>query len=137
MEDKDVQKQPDKQPGGITGKGFQKGKSGNPGGRPRGAVSITTRLKATLTEGDADTIVSNLIRLALSVPEMREVTTGRGEFQTVTEQYDRTEVDLHKWAVDTIINRLDGKISFSSDLDGGAVSEIIVRYDKQAAHAAD
>ena len=53
-----------KLPGGITGKGFLPGKSGNPGGRKRGAVNLTAALKARLTQEDAVAIVARLIGLA-------------------------------------------------------------------------
>jgi hypothetical protein len=38
--------------GGVTGKGFMKGKSGNPGGQPKGLVDI----KAAAQEHSADAI---------------------------------------------------------------------------------
>jgi hypothetical protein len=53
-----------KMPGGITGKGFLPGKSGNPGGRKRGAVNLTAQLKSRLTQEDAVAIVARLIGLA-------------------------------------------------------------------------
>lgn len=40
----------EKQPGGITGKGFVKGKSGNPDGRPVGSVSIVEGIRRKLLE---------------------------------------------------------------------------------------
>lgn len=53
-----------KLPGGITGRGFLPGKSGNPGGRKRGAVNLTAQLRARLTQEDAVAIVARLIGLA-------------------------------------------------------------------------
>jgi len=46
-----------KQLGGITGKGFLPGQSGNPGGRPRGSVKISSayeRSLARLVPGDPE-----------------------------------------------------------------------------------
>jgi hypothetical protein len=54
-----------KKPGGCTGKGFQPGQSGNPGGRPAGQ-SLTARLRAILDEGDrAETLLWSLITAAI------------------------------------------------------------------------
>jgi len=50
MENKNVNNTTQKQPGGITGKGFKPGQSGNPAGRPPGSVSITTEIKKKLDE---------------------------------------------------------------------------------------
>lgn len=93
-------------------KPFAKGQSGNPGGRPKGAVSITTMLRRKLLEGDAETIVKNLIALATRVPEQRnfEKTIGEG-IVTIYEAYDPIEAKLHQWAVDTILERIDGKVT--------------------------
>jgi hypothetical protein len=48
MENVDITTQ--KQRGGITGKGFEPGQSGNPKGRPPGSVSITAEIKKKLQE---------------------------------------------------------------------------------------
>lgn len=50
--------------GGCTGKGFLPGRSGNPGGRRKNAVSLTAMLKQTMTPADARAIVARLISLA-------------------------------------------------------------------------
>lgn len=107
---KDVQKQQAKQR--VVGKPFEKGKSGNPGGRPKGSVSITTLLRHKLLEADAQTIVDNLVALATRIPEQREFkkTNSDGE-EYYYEAYDPIEAKLHQWAVDTILERLDGKVT--------------------------
>lgn len=46
--EKSVDKTTKKQLGGITGKGFMPGQSGNPNGRPKGSISITARIKQEL-----------------------------------------------------------------------------------------
>lgn len=56
---------------------FQPGQSGNPGGRPKGAVSITSRIKRILRENEdkADELATALIDLAIAgnPAAMREV----------------------------------------------------------------
>jgi hypothetical protein len=49
----DVEEQRENNVGGITGKGFKPGQSGNPGGRPKGR-SITAVVRALLDEALAD-----------------------------------------------------------------------------------
>jgi len=67
-----VDKTTGKQLGGVTGKGFMPGVSGNPNGRPAGSISITTAIKRKLEEtpdGQKKTylvqIVDKLIEKAL------------------------------------------------------------------------
>lgn len=50
MSEENVEKTTEKQLGGITGKGFMPGVSGNPNGRPKGSISIITRLKQIFEE---------------------------------------------------------------------------------------
>jgi hypothetical protein len=45
-----VDKTTKKQEGGITGKGFKPGQSGNPAGRPKGSISLTSMIKKRLRE---------------------------------------------------------------------------------------
>jgi len=51
--------------GGITGKGFKPGCSGNPSGRRRGSVSLAAALARSLTRKDAEAICRKLISLGI------------------------------------------------------------------------
>jgi hypothetical protein len=53
-----------KRPGGVTGKGWRPGVSGNPAGKRRGHASLTAALKRGLSREDAEAIVVKLIALA-------------------------------------------------------------------------
>jgi hypothetical protein len=50
----EVQEQPKNNVGGITGKGFTPGQSGNPGGRPRGSKSLRNLLIEALRKKAKD-----------------------------------------------------------------------------------
>lgn len=66
----------DRPPGGCTGKGFVPGKSGNPGGRPKGR-SITAELNRLLDEGLPDWPGVDL-RAKLAETAVREALAGKG-----------------------------------------------------------
>lgn len=53
-----------KKPGGVTGKGFMPGKSGNPSGRRKGSVSLLAAMKRELTHESAGDIARKVIRMA-------------------------------------------------------------------------
>jgi hypothetical protein len=94
--EKDVDKQRrnngGKVPGGVTGKGFLPGKSGNPKGRPPGPKAVSGRLKSLLglpefdgeTYGDGKTAADKLAEVIL-----RKALQGDHKF--VKELLDRIE----------------------------------------------
>lgn len=112
---KDVGLQRKSNEGGITGKGFKKGQSGNPSGKRAGSVSIAATLRNVMSQEQADTVVRNLIALATSIPQRRQVygcnCKMHGKDGETYETYDGVEAKLHQWAVDTILERLDGKVT--------------------------
>ena len=62
-----------KRPGGVTGKGFMPGQSGNPSGKRKGSVSLAATLARSLTKQDAGAICRKMISLAKSgdVPALK------------------------------------------------------------------
>lgn len=91
METETVEKQRENNVGGVTGKGFLPGQSGNPNGRPKGQ-SITARLRALLEKGEingqpikdgkqvADVLAETILKGAL-----------KGDFRFAREILERTE----------------------------------------------
>jgi len=62
---------------------WKKGQSGNPGGRPKGSVNLTNRLRAALSRNDgqlADLVVKKLIHEA-----------AKGKFNHLHEIFDRID----------------------------------------------
>jgi len=75
--------------GGITGKGFKKGQSGNPKGRPKGVQSIPDLLrKIGSEEGSVD---------------------GLSKLEVVLRKVFGFAVDGRAWAVQFIADRTEGK----------------------------
>ena len=109
--------------GGITGKGFMPGQSGNAGGRPK-RKPLTDALNAALSETVAEEIRHKLNLkdgatyaevLALSI--VREAVTGKNKVQAFAE----------------IADRVEGKVTQSiSGTDGGAIEIKSVREMTEA-----
>jgi hypothetical protein len=71
-------------PGGITGKGWKPGQSGNPGGRPKGQ-SITARLRAVLEQEHNGKALMDLLAERIAKEALA------GKFHFVKEVLDRLD----------------------------------------------
>jgi hypothetical protein len=99
-----VQKQREYKEGGVTGKGFKKGRSGNPGGRPRGSLSLTVELRRILADKSHD----GRTRAELFMDAMLKVAAkGNGA------------------AINQIWNRIDGPVKSEQDLSL-AVTRVVI-----------
>jgi hypothetical protein len=86
----------DYMPGGVTGKGFKPGQSGNPKGRPKGRT-ISNELRKIIEEDDDGKIATALAKKALQCA---------------------LDGDFRYW--NAIIERVDGKIALRlAGHDGG------------------
>jgi hypothetical protein len=86
---------------------WQKGQSGNPGGRPKG-VSLEAAMRERLSKGETgEKLIDSLVSVAL-----REALRG----------------DFRFW--NSIIERLDGKVADRiAGADGGGLTVILERHD--------
>jgi hypothetical protein len=75
---------PDYMPGGVTGKGWKPGQSGNPGGRPKGR-SVTALLRELLDQEHNQKKLAELLAERL----LKEALTGK--LGHIKEVLDRTE----------------------------------------------
>ena len=76
-------------PGGITGKGFKPGQSGNPNGRPKGTRSIPDKLKKI---GDEEGTLD-----------------GKSKLDVIMYKVFQYALEGKPWAVQFIADRTEGK----------------------------
>ncbi len=98
-----------KQLGGVTGKGFMPGQSGNPGGRPKGSVKISAgyeRSLARLVPGEpagrtyAQFIADKNVELAAqgNIAAIKEVTDRTEGKAPQTVEINRSDFRRDRWA---------------------------------------
>lgn len=90
--------------GGITGKGFVKGQSGNPNGRPRGTQSIPDMLKR-IGEEDVPDALNEKVQELFGKADIGEITMLEAVMRT-TMMY---AIQGKSWAVQFLADRLEGK----------------------------
>ena len=83
-------KQRDNNLGGVTGKGWMPGQSGNPNGRPKKDVCITSLVKELL-EQDAGEGKTYAQLVAEAIVKLSTTPDARGHVPTVKELLDRLE----------------------------------------------
>src|SRR3989338_8170696 len=88
---------------------FQKGKSGNPKGKPRGTISITTHLKKLMTT-------------KLSVPELTGSDVKLTSKELIALRLVKDAIRGNAHAQDTIIERLEGKVTQPSEQNVNVVT---------------
>jgi hypothetical protein len=99
-------KQPEKKLGGVTGRGFVPGQSGNPAGRPR-TKGLVAALKVAVAEVGKD---GRTVEEALADELVRQALRGRRRLVAIAEIFDRLEgrprqsVDLND-----VTRRLQGR----------------------------
>jgi len=90
-----------KQLGGITGKGFVPGRSGNPAGRPKGSFSLVEMIKKKLQE----------------IPEGKDRTYAEYFVEQIMK---KSVIEGDTSMMKDMINRVDGMPRQNIGLDGGA-----------------
>ena len=94
-------------PGGVTGKGWLHGRSGNPTGRPKGP-SLTPYLRAELDKPDGD--------------------TGRTKGEAVAEKLVELAIGGDVAALRVLLDRVDGRANDRTESAAVGLREIVVRY---------
>lgn len=91
MADTRVENTTTKQLGGVTGKGFMPGVSGNPNGRPKGSVSIKDSIRKYLQKnpGEVDRLVQYFVKVDPSL--MWQMLEGRPK-QNVDMEVDKDSI---------------------------------------------
>lgn len=91
----DVQEQRDNNVGGVTGKGFKPGQSGNPGGRPKG-TSLTALLREAVDreDGAGRTVGDVLIDVLIGIARAGDRQAIKDVFERVDGKLtDKLEID--------------------------------------------
>ena len=90
--------------GGITGKGFVKGQSGNPNGRPKGSLSIPDMLRR-IGEEEVPEALQNKVQQLFGRAELGEITM-MDAIMRATMMY---AIQGKSWAVQFIADRMEGR----------------------------
>lgn len=130
---------PDYKPGGVTGKGFQPGESGNPGGRSRKFTSLLSdAVREALAEIDA-TDPENKSTCAAAIAD--GLVRGAVKAAKKCARYGRVSKELIQFlgeARDTTEGRPAQKVEVSGSLDTNPaerVKELLARALERAAGA--
>jgi hypothetical protein len=107
--DKTTKEQPkEKLEGGITGKGFKKGQSGNPAGRPKGTENFSTKFRRFIEKvADQNDITPEEVEQQLLAVGYKNAKDGNYKFWK----------DLHDrvYGQATKVVEIDGKFEINED----------------------
>lgn len=106
-----VEEQRENNVGGITGKGFVPGQSGNPGGRPKGSVSITRHIREALERQDEE------------------------EARLLADAIIKQAKEGNSAALKTVMDRIDGPVKEETEHSGGITIKVEFGDDPAAAVA--